>query len=374
MPNDPFSNARAYYDVSFPSSGDGFNILKFRNAFAGLGFMDFIPLQPRAHSPADTKIMVRGQDASSFVNPVYFGDANQRTPFASGDTPAIAAPSANPRIDVVYLTPSGDIRVVTGTEAASPTIPTLAPSGDSRLPVCALWCRPGQTKIVNFEDNASNPNDGYIYKDLRPWLRTAGAGSSKVGDAVPVSPTGDAQAGPGTATTAARVDHVHAGVRTFHLVGSGDMFGDIQMAGEPFTQAGNRITLLVATATQMKGANTDNAVVTPRNAQNHPGVAKAMAIFDGTVTGTNAPTAGYNCGTIQRVATGEYKFTFIKPMSTTNYFPVITPCENAGTNVLGGNIKLSSLATDSFSFYTSTPFNNTHVDASLVVVVVFGTQ
>ena len=168
---DAFTNARPYFDVTFPTSGDGFSISGMRNALTGLGFLDLIPLQPRAHNPADTKIMVRGRDASGFYNPIYANDANERVVFSSGDSPAIAAPSANPRIDIVYLTPSGDIRIVTGTEAVTPTLPSLAPSGDTRMPICAIYLKTTQTKIVNFEDKDSNTGDGYIYQDLRPWLR-----------------------------------------------------------------------------------------------------------------------------------------------------------------------------------------------------------
>lgn len=170
---DPFTNARPYYDVNFPSSGDSFVtiISNIKNALQGLGFMDMIPLQPRAHSPADLKVMVRGRDASSFYNPIYWGNADQRTFFGSGDSPAMAAPASNPRIDIVYLTPSGDIRIVTGTEAASPTLPSLSPSGDTRLPICAVWHKTTETKVVNFEDRNSNTGDGYIYQDLRPFIR-----------------------------------------------------------------------------------------------------------------------------------------------------------------------------------------------------------
>lgn len=168
---DTFTNARPYFDVTHPSSGDSFSVAAMRNAFLALGFMDMIPCQPRAHNPANLSIMVRGRDASSFFNPIYWGNADQRTFFGSGDSPAISAPSVSPRIDIVYLTPSGDIRVQTGTEAASPTLPSLSPSGDTRLPICAIWCKKTMTKIVNFEDKDSNTGDGYIYQDLRPWLR-----------------------------------------------------------------------------------------------------------------------------------------------------------------------------------------------------------
>lgn len=167
---DAFNNAKPYFDVTFPTSGDTFNIAGFRNALTALAFMDAIPLQPRAHNPANMSILIRGQDSSSFFMPVYYGDADQRVSFSSGDTSTMAAPSVSPRIDIVYMTPSGDYRIQTGTEAASPTLPSLGPSGDTRLPICAIWHKKSETKIVNFEDRNSNTGDGYIYKDLRPWL------------------------------------------------------------------------------------------------------------------------------------------------------------------------------------------------------------
>lgn len=238
---DPFFNARAYFDPTFPSSGDSFSIHGMRNALNGLGFLDILPLQPRAHSPGDLRIMVRGQDASQFYNPVYFGDANERIPFSSGDTTAFAVPASNPRVDIVYMTPSGDYRIAQGTEAVNPSLPTLSPSGDSRFPIAAVWCKPGMTKIVNFEDKDSNSGDGYIYKDLRPWMRTAGAGGTSLTNVTPVSVTGDNAVG--VAGSAARADHRHQGVHNVRVVGSGDLYGDVQFHGENIRQSGNRITV-----------------------------------------------------------------------------------------------------------------------------------
>lgn len=245
MPQDPFPNARPYYDPTTPSSGDSFSIAGMKNALQGLGFIDSIQLQPRAHNPANTSIMVRGTDASGFYRPIYAGDADKRTLFASGDSPAISAPASNPRIDIVYLTPSGDIRIQTGTEAASPTLPSLSPSGDTRLPICAIWNKTTQARIVNFEDKDSNSGDGYIYQDLRPWLQFPSAGAGGNFSAVtPLSATGDAQATPGTATTVARSDHRHAGVHALRIPGGSLLQGDVEIAAPGAVAAGNRITLL----------------------------------------------------------------------------------------------------------------------------------
>ena len=246
MPVDPFQNARAYYDVTFPNSGDSFlqATSAIKNAFQGLGFMDFIPLQPRAHNPANTSIMVRGRDASAYYNPVYAGDADAHIFFSSGDSPTMAAPSSNPRLDIVYLTPSGDLRIITGAEAATPTLPSLSPSGDNRIPICAVYHKVGETKIVNFEDKDSNTGDGYIYQDLRPFLRAHGFGGTTLTSTSALSITGDNAAG--SASTAARADHTHQGVHAVRKVGSANLQGDVEVAASGdinVTQVGNRITV-----------------------------------------------------------------------------------------------------------------------------------
>lgn len=242
--SDSFTNARSYFDVTFPSSGDSFSIAGFRNALSGLGFLDAIPLQPRAHNPPDRSIMVRGQDAARYYNPVYFGDSNARIPINSGDTALFAVPASNPRIDIVYITPSGDIKVMQGTEASVPTLPSLAPSGDSRFPVAAVWCKVGMAKVVNYEDKDSNSGDGYIYKDLRPWMRNASMGGTQLTALTAANPTGDNL--PGTATTASRADHHHEGVHTLRKVGSSNMFGDVEVAASgdlmSISQQSNRLT------------------------------------------------------------------------------------------------------------------------------------
>lgn len=182
---DPYQNARAYYDVTYPSSGDSFSIPALKNALQGLGFMDMIPLQPRAHSPADTKIMIRGRDAGGYFNPVYAGDSNSRIFFMSGDSPAFATPASLPRIDIVYITPSGDVKIQQGTEAAIPSLPSLAPSGDTRLPVCAVYNRPSQSRIVNYETKDSSTGDGYIFQDLRPFLKFPSTPASQAASTSP---------------------------------------------------------------------------------------------------------------------------------------------------------------------------------------------
>lgn len=223
--------------------------------------MDFLPLQPRAHAPADLKVMVRGRDSGGFYSPIYAGDNNTRIFYNSGDSPAMVAPVSNPRLDIVYLTPSGDIRIVTGSEAVTPALPSLSPSGD-RIPICAIYHRTTETKIVNFEDRNSNTGDGYIYQDLRPQYYSLSAQTTLTA-VTALSVTGDNAVGTGTA--AARQDHKHQGVHTIHAVGSGDLLSDVEIYGSAIRQEGNRISIggLVGFGHFQTANNITGSVTTP---------------------------------------------------------------------------------------------------------------
>lgn len=337
---DPFTNARAYLDPTFPSSGDGFSIAGFRNIHMGLGFLDVIPLQPRAHNPADRSIMIRGQDASGYFNPVYAGNADQRIPFSSGDTANFAIPVSNPRIDIIYMTPSGDKLLQQGTESVNPTLPSLSPSGDSRFPIAAVWCKPGMTKIVNFEDKDSNSGDGYIYKDLRPWMRGPGAGATSLTNSATADITGDSAVG--SASTAARADHHHKGTRTVKCVGSGDMFGDIEIYAPDCTQGQSRINI----GQQL--------------------MAKAWVIFDGRSGGI---FESYNVASVVKNGTGNFNVNWIIPMLKSKYCVQIT-C--GGTSqIFTPHVGAMSQGSVNLAIDNTVA---TNVDSDTVCVTVFGPQ
>ena len=170
--------ARAVFDLTIPSSGDGFTSANFRNNYQSLYQMDLLPLRPRAHgsqaSLADTGIMVLGTDASGYHQPVKMG--NTLIILTSGDITGFTAfPSANPRIDIVYISGDGVIRVTKGGEAASPSSPII--SGDV-IPICHIYQKTTATKIVNFEDKDTSSSDSYIIRDVRPFLTLSGGGGS----------------------------------------------------------------------------------------------------------------------------------------------------------------------------------------------------
>jgi hypothetical protein len=72
-----------------------------------------------------------------------------------------AAPSANPRIDIVQMSNAGVISRKAGTEAGSPTAPT-ADAGN--MVIAEVYNRVGQTSIKNTDDSTN----GYI-TDRREW-------------------------------------------------------------------------------------------------------------------------------------------------------------------------------------------------------------
>ncbi len=73
-----------------------------------------------------------------------------------------AAPSANPRIDLVQISNAGVISRKAGTENASPVAPTV---DAGNMALATVYNRVGQTSIKNTSDGSN----GYI-TDARTWI------------------------------------------------------------------------------------------------------------------------------------------------------------------------------------------------------------
>lgn len=169
--------AKSTHSLTFPASGDSFSVANMKNALNALHQGDFAPMRPRAHGTPDLGIMI-GADGGGLIQSYYqqvYGSGDFPFTMASGDV-TFAAPVSNARIDLVYA--SGDrYATLTGVVAATPTIPRF-PSGDSVVPICLVYNKSTQTKIVNFEDAGANPNEGYIYRDVRPIMQPPTMGRS----------------------------------------------------------------------------------------------------------------------------------------------------------------------------------------------------
>lgn len=109
------------------------------------------------------QIAVEPALVAAYYSPVYIGTTH--ISYAGGSSPVMVAPSANPRLSLLTIDTSGVLAWTDGAENSSPVEPTY-PTG--KMPIALVYCKTTMTKIVNFEDAAANPNEGYIYRDVRP--------------------------------------------------------------------------------------------------------------------------------------------------------------------------------------------------------------
>jgi hypothetical protein len=103
--------------------------------------------------------------------------------------------------------------------------------------------------------------------------------------------------------------------------------------------ADRTFTVTAATKSDMQTATSSTTAVTPAQAQNHPGAAKAWVNF--TVSGTT-PTVkdSYNVTSVARQGVGIYRVTFTTSFANTNYGYVAT----AGLNTAGTFAMVCNLA------------------------------
>lgn len=95
-----------------------------------------------------------------------------RVNYAGGNSSTFTAPTTHPRIDLITLNSAGTINYTTGTEAASPDVPSF-PADE--LPLALIYHRVGETSIKATSDGTN----GYIYRDVRAFLfwRSASGGA-----------------------------------------------------------------------------------------------------------------------------------------------------------------------------------------------------
>lgn len=73
---------------------------------------------------------------------------------------------------------------------------------------------------------------------------------------------------------------------------------------------------------------------------------RAWCEFDGTLTGTNAPTAGGNITSIQRNSAGDYTINFTTALPTANYSIILTATQNQASSSTNHVMGIRSVATD----------------------------
>lgn len=126
-----------------------------------------------------------------------------------------------------------------------------------------------------------------------------------------------------------------------------------------------------ATQAEMETATSTTVFASPGRTQYHPGVAKALCIFNGATTGTNAPTAGYNVTSVTRNSAGNYTVTFTTAFSSTNYVPLITGKYGSASQLVCGYVTTFNVGSMVVIVHDRTDALN---DADYVSIVVYGDQ
>lgn len=167
--------AKATYDSDGLTGS--FSKSSMNNQFHSLFQGDGSALRPRAQAAPNMTIAVSSGLVQSYFAQIWLATTGPVS-YAGGNSSSISAPSANPRIDLLYLNSSEALAWITGTEAAAPTEPSFTEDG---IPICFVYCRTTMTTIVNYEDKDANPTQGYIYKDIRPNFANAAGGGTPIG-------------------------------------------------------------------------------------------------------------------------------------------------------------------------------------------------
>jgi hypothetical protein len=74
-------------------------------------------------------------------------------------------------------------------------------------------------------------------------------------------------------------------------------------------------------------------------------MARAWCIFNGTLTGTNAPTAGGNVTSVTRNSAGNYTVNFTTTMTDANFAAVVSGCNSGQTETFAVSGQTSTSVT-----------------------------
>lgn len=97
--------------------------------------------------------------------------------------------------------------------------------------------------------------------------------------------------------------------------------------------------------------------------------ARAWCVFDGTLAGTNAPTAGGNVTSVTRNGAGDYTINFTVALPDANYATLALACQAVPTNVLLSQLQGTTPTTTAVRVLTlNSTFTAT--DGKVVSVVV----
>lgn len=164
--------------------------------------------------------------------------------------------------------------------------------------------------------------------------------------------------------------------KTYDTAGTGNVFKINGTAVSAVTGTGAVVlassptlvtpALGAATATTPTALDSSTKVATTAFVSTNTQTAKAWCTFDGTLTGTNAPAAGFNVTSVTRNSTGNYTLNFTASLANANY----------AVTAMGGSslaAHYSSASTSTYTFTLNNTANDAAVDSARVSALVFGT-
>jgi len=112
-------------------------------------------------------VVVRGSSLGEYYESVRFNGEPLDVDMQAA--PTLTAPTTNPRIDILTINSSGTLAWVAGTEASTPSAPWSSVGFDV-IPIAEVYMKTTMTKVLDFEDKDTDSNQGYILKDVRPFI------------------------------------------------------------------------------------------------------------------------------------------------------------------------------------------------------------
>jgi hypothetical protein len=171
------SEQEGYLNSILPDTAANLSKTNISKTHRSLHSMDFEPFHVEETSTPGMTIDVHG--ARFTKNGVYtefsLDGSLDVTTTASG---TFTAPSANPKIDLLYYDMGTDaLGITAGAENASPVQPTM-PSPVDKIPIALIYHRVGSTSIKNTDDST---NSYIMGRNIRPFLNI---GLDKLGAAL----------------------------------------------------------------------------------------------------------------------------------------------------------------------------------------------
>lgn len=120
-------------------------------------------------------------------------------------------------------------------------------------------------------------------------------------------------------------------------------------------------------------ANSTAVYTNPSVQQHHPSAAKFWCNFDGSLTGTNPPSAGYNVASVTRNSAGVYTINFNTPFTSSNYCVIASSRTTTVSGTDSAIVNIQSLTTSSVQIRIGN-INTFAADSAYVSVAGFGLQ